>query len=270
MTTPERLFTILPQHQVDKAFYDRVRAARPQFKLVDKFVVPPFSGRGFTVKQGQSFRFIDVEGPQIADVILYNANNPREAFHLARTSSFEAWWIKLYSRIWSNIPWFRPMATCIEDTVVTLPPGSDYHHHTLGAHCSPEHQEVRSGRTGLNNCHLNLLQAIEPFGLTEDNLHDNFNAFQKERQDVKDGLRRMAGSDAKKGDALAFYADIDLLVGVSVCPGGDGALGGVHAERVTVRPIGIEVYETGIPPKASPKWTDWRPTWKGKWEPAKR
>jgi hypothetical protein len=33
-----------------------------------------------------------------------------------------------------------------------------------------------------------------------------------------------------------------------------------------VRPIAIEVHDTGVEPKAFPTWADWRPTWKGKWE----
>lgn len=85
---------------------------------------------------------------------------------------------------------------------------------------------------------------------------------------AKSGKIYDGGCDGKPGDYIEFYAEIDLLVAVSVCPSGDGLVSGTMPEKVVLRPIGIEMYETGVQPKEFPKWTDWRPTWKGKWTPS--
>jgi hypothetical protein len=258
-----RSLTIHQQYRPDTAFYDEVRAAKPRYQLIDRFVIPPNDGRAFIAKAGQTFKVIEVNGPQTVDVAFWNAHNPKEAFNAERTFALEGWWIKRYGRLWSNVPWLRPMATCIDDTVVTKEPKIGFHHQiVIMSHCSPEHHELRSGKRGANiarsSCHVNFLKAIEPFGLQEEHIVDNVNLHTKARINPRDGRPQFATSDGKAGDYIEFYAEIDLLVGVSVCPGGDGSVGGIHPEQIVVRPIGIELYETGIHPQEFPVWTDWR------------
>ncbi len=262
---PERL---PPPYGRDRAFYDKLQAARPNYKLVEKFSIPQFSGKGFQAKKGQMFRFIQEEGPQVGDVSFWNFNNPKEQFSPERTVLLEGWVIRPGHRLWSDVPWYRPMATCLEDTVVTTAPEEGWHHHVVtSSHCTPELYEMMSGIAGLNACHFNLLEAIWPFGLREEDLRDNINIFMKTRLDPIEGGVHGGVSDAKKGDILEFYAEIDLLVAVSNCPNGTGSRHFSIPGKDTGLPIGVEVYDTGIPPKEFPKHTDWRPTWKGKWEP---
>ncbi|MBI4328313.1 MAG: urea carboxylase-associated family protein [Chloroflexi bacterium] len=258
---------LVSRYILDKGFYDRLRAARPTFRLVEQFIVPPYGGRGFTVRKGQAFRFTDVEGPQIGDVALWNADDPRrEYFRPSHSMSVEGMFINLYTRLWSDVPMFRPMATCIEDTVRTASPEKGWHNHFPGSHCTPEIREMSTGRAGLNACHLNFLQAVEPFGLTEPDIHDNFMVFQRLRIDPVRGVRIFGKTDAKKGDIIEFFAEINLLVALSVCPSGDGKRV-KDPDKLVVRPIGVEIYDTGIEPKESPRWADWRPTWRGRWVP---
>lgn len=252
--------------KLDKGFYDKLLAAKSSFKLVEKFTIAPNNGRGFVVQKGCTFRVVEVEGPQIADVAFWSAGEPKlEFFSPCRTLHLEGMFMRPYSRLWSEVPRFRPIATCIGDTVETLQAEEGWHHHFLGGHCTPEMWEMTANRTDLNACHLNLLQAIESFGLKEEDLRDNINVHQKARVDGATGIMHYAGIDAKKGDYIEFYAEIDLLVAVSVCPSGDGARAPEEADRISLNPIGIEIYDSGIAPKEFPAWTDWRPTWQGKW-----
>jgi len=253
----------IPRYRIDREFYERVRAAKGQYRRIDKFVIPPYSGRGFLVNKGQTFRVIEEEGPQVADVVFWNAHNPKEFFSMSRTWLMEGIFVNVFTRLWSDVPWFRPMAVCVEETLDSKGRDGDFHHHFGKTHCCPEVMEARTGRAGLNACHLNLLQAIEPFDLKEEDIHDNLNVFQKYRIDPVTGKGVSARTESMKGDYIEFYANIDLLVAVSVCPNGDNS---AHQAAV-VRPMGIEVYETGIEPKAFPEWTNWRLTWKGKWTP---
>jgi len=250
MSESDLLFSPQMEFEVDRAFYDTVRAAKRN--LIDKFVIAPFNGRGFLVKQGQTFRVIQEQGPQVGDVAFWNSHDPTETLSCLRTWEVEGWFIEIYNRLWSDVPRLRPMATCIEDTVEATRDGYRAHHHFLASHCTPEQQEMRSGIAGLNACRVNFLQAIEPFGLDETHLLENIDVFTQFIIDPLTGKFSGARTDTKKGDYIEFYAEIDLLVAVSVCPAGDYS----QVASKSVLPLGVEIHETGIEPKASPCWAN--------------
>ena len=263
MFRPEDRSNILPQYRLDIDFYSTVRAAKDRYKLTGKHLIPPRSGRGFIVPRGHTIRIVEAEGPQVADVAFWNAHDKAEHLSLPRTALMEGMFIGLFSRLWSDVPWFRPMAVCVEETVDSKGRDGDYHHHFIAGHCTPELMEARTGETGLNACHLNLLQAIEPFGLTEMDIHENINVHQKARIDPVLGKTRHARTTAVAGDYIEFFATIDLLVAVSVCPNGDNTAW----QHPDCKPIGIETYDSGFEAPEFPKWTDWRKTWTGQWVP---
>lgn len=247
---------------MDIAFYKMVRDARPGYEPVDTFLIPPYSGRGFGVKAGQTFRVIEDSGPQIGDVAFWSADDPKECFAAMRTWLVEGWIVRPFTRLWSELPWFRPMMTCIEDTV-RVEEGADYHYHFIGAHCSPEAMERRFGLANWNGCRLNLLQAIEPFGLGERDLRENVNVHEKNRLDLTTGLRSIAKGECQPGDYIEFYAEMNLIVAVSVCPFGDGSGNPTVPGETTMRALRIEIYDTGIKPRAAPTWTEWRAKGRG-------
>src|SRR5438094_7335672 len=87
-----RDFTLLqPRARLDSAFYDRLRANARSAQMRDQFTIPPFQGRGFIVRKGQSFRIVQVEGVQIGDVAFWNVDHPAESYSLARTWAIEGW-----------------------------------------------------------------------------------------------------------------------------------------------------------------------------------
>ena len=71
---------LLQPYAFDPAFYDQVRNAKANYKPVEKTVVPPNSGQGFSVKKGQIFRVVQLEGPQVVDIALWNARDSRKIF----------------------------------------------------------------------------------------------------------------------------------------------------------------------------------------------
>lgn len=243
-----------PNPPLDREFYERLRAARDKFRLQEKFIISlEDQGRGFIVKRGKTTRIVCVEGPQIADVCFYNANDFSERFWNDQTILREGLYLTTFSRLWSNMPKFRPMMTIIEDTVENRPtyPGAR-HHFAFSAHCNPHsmywalkdrnHLYVRSF-----NCYHNLSGAIAPFGLGAEDIHDNLNLFQKGHIDLKTGRHMTEVSDAGRGDYVEFYAELDTLVAVSICPNGSGKLHWSVGEQ-DIKPLGIEIYETGIQP----------------------
>lgn len=245
----ERYF---PVPTLPRDFYEQVRAKRSQFRLVEEFIIPKETGKGFVVKRGHTVRFVIIEGPQIVDMDVFNAHDPSEHLWANQTLNREAAWLTTFHRLWGNMPRFRPLMTIIEDTVRTRT-GSpwygdgDYrHHHIVGAHCTQYFWLVSTGKPGHSNCYENLVSAIRPFGLGPEHVHDNLNLFQKAKKDVN-GAMSGGPSDAVVGDYVEFYAEIDVLVAASLCPQGSAKTLPTDPFQ-DVHPMKIEIYETDVEP----------------------
>jgi uncharacterized protein YcgI (DUF1989 family) len=250
----------------EDSFYRRLITKRSNFRLREKLLVPPNSGKGFKVKAGQAFRIVEVEGPQVGDIWFYNSRNPKEHFWSDTTYWLEGAYMKRFSRLWSNPPWLRPLAVVLEESVATRlgTPQGFRHNGILGAHCTSEHWELFTGAKNHNSCYMNALQAITPFGLGENDIHDNMNIHMKVKTDPKTGNQLTDKCMCKKGDYIEYFAEMDLLVAVSVCPTGDMAVPMEDLDNITLRPLGIEIYDTGVKPKPFRAWHDWRPAFRKK------
>lgn len=44
-------------------------------KIINEFVIPKCTGKGFIVRKDEVLRIIDHVGPQVADVVFLNAHN---------------------------------------------------------------------------------------------------------------------------------------------------------------------------------------------------
>jgi uncharacterized protein YcgI (DUF1989 family) len=235
-------------------FFEEVRSSRASFHRVKQYVIPLTErGKAFVVKKGQAVRIICVEGPQVVDVCIWNADNYEEYFWNEFTLSREGLFLTTFSRLWSNMPKLRPMMTIIEDTVETQAtfPGAG-HHYCFGGHCNPHFwywalKDKTHPYVTTFSCYHNLLRAVTPFGLGPLSLHDNINLFQKTHFELDTGRRPVESSDAKAGDYVEFFAEMDVLMAVSICPGGSFAENWSAGEN-EIKPIGIEIYDTGIQP----------------------
>jgi len=244
-----------PMPPFPREFYENLRRAKPSFRKVDEFVIDlEERGKAFIIKRGHTARIICIEGPQIADVCIWNAHNYKERFWNDYTLCRETFFLSTYSRLWSNLPMFRPLMTIIEDTVETkLTFPTSGHHYCFGSHCNPSFwywalRDKNHPYVTKYNCWCNLQRAIKPFGLGYEDLHDNINLFQKTHFEPG-GVHPVEPSDAKKGDYVEFYAEMDVLMAISLCPSGSGTAHWSEApEKDVVKPLGVEIYDTGIEP----------------------
>lgn len=239
-----------PSPPFPRNFYENLRSARPSFRLVERSVIPVAeTGRAVRMKSGQSLRIVCVEGPQIADVCFWNANDPREHFWNDGTLTREGERVTTFTRLWSTLPNYRPMMTVIEDTV---PPRPDSAAHTcLSGYCDPHYwywalKDKDHPYVTTFNCYFNLLRAARKFGLDAGDIHDNVNLFMR-TYFTDDGKQVVDVSDVRQGDYIEFYAEMDVLVAISICPDGSGNLPYDTLEQ-DIKPLGIEIYETSIQP----------------------
>ena len=232
---------------VDKKFYSAL-ANDDGRELVDKFVIPIRSGRSWEIPAGHLCRIVTIEGPQVADLNLWSLNDPRERFWASRTKQLHAAHLTTYHRLWSILPFLRPMATITFDSLADYgkDPEGGRVHDLLGTRCDPYVNTMLTGEDFDYHCHSNLVRAVLPRGLTEFDVHDVLNVFQCTGLNENDQYF-MKACPAKKGDYFEFFAEIDLLAAVSTCPGGDLSvpLWGPDAQDPlsVCRPLGIEVYK---------------------------
>ncbi len=232
---------------VDRDFYQRI-AADSARTLLCRFVIPIRSGAAWVVPAGQVFRIIAVEGPQVGDLNLWNLHNPRERFWASRTRQLQRAHVSVHDRLWSTLPYLRPMATITADSLEDY--GTDHEggrvHDLLGTRCDPYVNRLLTGEDFDFHCHSNLVRAVLPYGLDERDVHDVLNVFQCTGLNADDQYF-MKRCPAKTGDYLEFFAEVDLLCALSTCPGGDLSIplwGPDATDPLPVcRPLGVEVYQ---------------------------
>ena len=230
---------------VDLSLY---RAARRDAVKTDEIMVSPRDAACFSAPQGHFFRISSVEGPQVGDFNLWNRDNLQERFYSGKTRALHGTHITTGEQMWSSFPALRPMATIIEDTLNWY--GIDEFggsvHDVIGTRCDPYTHQLLSKNTYHHCCHSNLTRAFADFiGLSladaEPHIHDVMNVFMCTGFTRDTGQYFMKASPVRPGDYLEFFAEINLIGGLSACPGGDCS--SEHSSDVAAcYPLLIEVF----------------------------
>jgi uncharacterized protein len=189
-------------------------------KLIEDIRVPARYGRAFKIEQGQILRLTQKAGSQIIDFNAWNLENPREMLWAGRTRIIENAHPTTGNRLWSVEPWMRPMFTIIADTADHAPsPRGSYNHDLWYPRCNTRYHQLKYNVATERNCHINLKEAIAPFGLGEEYVHDTFNAFMRTGLDPKTQEFFVETADAKDTDYMDLRVEINCLVALSSCPG---------------------------------------------------
>ena len=202
--------------------------AREGLKVIDEIIIQPRDAGVFHVPAGHFFRIVSVEGSQVGDLNLWNANDLTERFYSGKTRALHGTHLSTGDRMWSSFPVLRPMATITHDTLDWYGWDSDGGsvHDVIGTRCDPYTNALLGGGDYHYCCHSNLTRALaEKTGMTlakaETHVHDVLNVF------MCTGFTRdthqyfMKASPVRPGDYIEFFAEIDLLGALSACPGGD-------------------------------------------------
>lgn len=202
--------------------------ARRHMSKIDEVVVPPRDGACFKVPAGCFFRITSVEGPQVGDLNLWNANNLGERFFSGKTRQLHATHVSTGDRLWSSLPGLRPMATITRDTLDWYGWDDDGGgvHDVIGTRCDPYTNYLLKEVDYHYCCHSNLTRALaSETGMTlaeaELHVHDVLNVFMCTGFTLDTHQYFMKASPVRPGDYIEFFAEIDLLGALSACPGGD-------------------------------------------------
>jgi uncharacterized protein len=215
---------------------------------ISELIVPPREAKAFEVPAGCFFRIVSVEGSQVGDLNLWNAHDLSERFFSGKTRALHATHVGKGDRLWSTLPFLRPLATITGDTLGWYGYDTDGAgvHDVIGTRCDPYTNRLLSGGDYHHCCHSNLTRALaDARGLdvreAEQLVHDVLNVF------MCTGFTRdthkyfMKASPVRPGDFIEFFAEIDLLAALSACPGGD--CGSTHSsDTAQCYPLKVEVY----------------------------
>ena len=131
--------------------------------------IAPRSGAAFRLAEGDRLKVIDPMGGQVADLLCFAADDPREALSNGRSIDYAS---KIYftkgDTLWSSRS--RPMLQIVEDMVGR--------HDFLLTPCSAEMFRILYGDAEPHRgCFGNLAGALAPFGIAPDGLPVAFNVF---------------------------------------------------------------------------------------------
>lgn len=240
---------VYPNDSLPPPDLDLYRAARAGASKTGEVLVEPRDASCFRVPAGGFFRISSVEGPQVGDLNLWHAGNLEERFFSGKTRAIHGTHVTTGEQLWSCLPFLRPMATIVEDTLDWY--GMDSFggsvHDVIGTRCDPYTHHLLSGDHYHYCCHSNLSRALadetgRPIEEIEMQVHDVMNVFMCTGFTRDTGQYFMKASPVRPGDYIEFFAEIDLVGALSACPGGDCST--THSSDVaSCHPLLVEIFE---------------------------
>ena len=229
-------------------------AAREGATVVASVTIPPREARCFDVPAGHFFRITSVDGPQVGDLNIWSAADPAgERFFSGKTRALHGTHLTTGDRMWSNFPHLRALATVTADSLGWYGKDADGAsvHDVIGTRCDPYTHRLLSGHDYHHCCHSNLTNVLAahlsmPREMAEPIVHDVLNVFMCTGFTHDTGQYFMKASPVRPGDFIEFFAETDLIGGLSACPGGD--CGAEHSsDTVPCYPMLVEVLAPAAP-----------------------
>lgn len=190
--------------------------------------IEPRSGVAFEVRKGQLLRVTDPLGEQVSDLLAYNREDTREHISSGRSIDYASrMFLTRGDILYSNRS--RPMLTIIEDEVgrhdFTLTPCSADTFRIIYGDDQPHH-----------GCQGNLEWALEPYGVTPDQIPIAFNVFMNVAVDSETGEIKVLPPKSKAGQSILFRAEMDLIIAMTACSAG-------QSNNFSYKPIDYEVLQ---------------------------
>ena len=226
--------------------------ARDEMKLVESIVIPPRDAKTFEVPAGHFFRIVSIDGPQVGDLNLWNKDNINERFFSGKTRALYGTHVSTGDRLYSNLPFLRPMATITHDTLDWYGWDDDGGsvHDVIGTRCDPYTHMALNDEEYHHCCHSNLCRALsnhqqKTISQIESKVHDVLNVFMCTGFTKETHQYFMKASPVRPDDFIEFFAEINLVGGLSACPGGDCS-SSHSSDSAKCYPLKVEIYQPRV------------------------
>ena len=170
--------------------------------------IEPRTGTAIELSKGQVLTVIDPEGGQVSDLLAVSRADPAEILSNGRTFDYEERiMLTTGARLWSNRS--NPMLTILEDTS----PAHDF----LLTPCSKDtFRHFYPDKPVHRGCFGNLAEALEPYGVTPDDIPTAFNVFMNVPV-AGNGALSVDPPQSTPGTFTRFRAEMDLVIGLTAC-----------------------------------------------------
>jgi uncharacterized protein YcgI (DUF1989 family) len=177
-------------------------------KVLREFVIPAREYAALTMKEGESLRFVDMEGKQVPDLVCFNQRDLSEEISMGNSLLIN----KRRELVKGNV-----LYSVICNPMMTITGYSNELSYAYGPMCSEEVNRVRYGVAGTRNCRDNFALALKDWGFTARRIPDAFVPFMRVEVDAR-GNMEIREPTSKPGDHYDLRAEMDLVVGISNCP----------------------------------------------------
>lgn len=166
-----------------------------------------------TIKAGQTFRIVDLEGNQAADTLFFNANDPSERYSAMDT-------IREQSNVYLTTG--SELRSNLNNVLLRIVADTCGRHDTLGGACATESNTVRYDleKRCMHACRDSWMLAIAEhpeYGLHKRDISHNINFFMNVPVTPEGGLTFEDGISAP-GKYVELTAVMDVIVLISNCP----------------------------------------------------
>jgi len=189
-------------------------ALRPEDAVYDQ-VVPAGEGWMHTIRKGQSFRIVDLEGNQAVDTLFYSAEDPEERYSAVDTIREQG---NLFLSTGSKL------ISTEGEVLLTITADTCGRHDTVGGACSAESNTVRYAldKKHMHSCRDTFLlematcdHRLYPWGKRD--LAANINFFMTVPV-TPEGALTFADGVSEPGKYVELRAEMDVVCVISNCP----------------------------------------------------
>jgi uncharacterized protein YcgI (DUF1989 family) len=196
--------------------------------IVKEWIIPAREYSAFTMRRGQTLRFVDVEGKQVPDLVCFNERDLTEHLNMGNS-------LLLNQR--RELRQGDVLYSVICNPMMTIVGYSNEESYAYGPMCSEELNRIRYQASGTRNCRDNFALALAPWGLNQRQIPNAFVPFMRVEIEP-DGTMEIKEPTSRAGDFYDLRAEMDLLVAVSNCPQERNPCNGFKPT-----PMGIIIYE---------------------------
>ena len=197
-------------------------------KLLREFVIPAREYAALTMKEGQTLRFVDMQGQQVPDLVCFNQRDLTEEISMGNSLLIN----KRRELVKGNV-----LYSVICNPMMSITGYSNELSYAYGPMCSEEVNRIRYGVAGTRNCRDNFAMALKDWGFTARRIPDAFVPFMRVEVDAR-GNMEILEPTSKPGDHYDLRAEMDLVVGISNCPQERNPCNGFNPTA-----MGVVIYE---------------------------
>ena len=233
-------------------FYESVvdKVGQAEVRTTQTLAVP--EARLVELQAGELLTLELVEGPQIVNLFALNPHDSDERIWTQDMCLIEGIYLSRSNRLWGTMARYRPLLTIVEDTVTTLA-GIGGHHFLFGGFETPADWQLQGGKEGVKSTWEQFADALESRSLESSLLDKGYiSLFQKVAVDGPTQQFQIYPSDARAGDRVTLFAEIDLMVLLALSPYIDGSRSPAEIGDPQPRAVKITVRERVAEPLGWP------------------